>query len=350
MERYSIDGRLVPTINGGAGSGNFGHAGRPGKRGGSAPTEIGTSYSRITSGDELEKYREQLKSRGFTDEWIDEQKRIIDRENLKKKAAKAKTKEELQKVLDEMDKQSDRLGSFDTWKEVNAKYYMDKLSKDEELKQSVQSKSQEKAVSDLIKTGVEFSPSSKKWMSERLSENLARELESALKEASADGLPLDKTVKVDFGTSKRHPGLCTFNTKTKQIVVRFSKEYLKDEAYLRNRCLKNAENKWWSSGETKGLFTHELGHALTWIALQKQGDSIYAFDRVCSDIVGRANKRMRDYIKSPYPNVELSRNNGFKYISKYGSTKAAETIAESFANPNYSKYTEIVVEELRKVL
>ena len=33
---YSIDGRIIPTINGGAGSGNFGHAGRPGKKGGSA--------------------------------------------------------------------------------------------------------------------------------------------------------------------------------------------------------------------------------------------------------------------------------------------------------------------------
>ena len=35
MERFSIDGRVVPTINGGHGSGNFGHSGRPGKVGGS---------------------------------------------------------------------------------------------------------------------------------------------------------------------------------------------------------------------------------------------------------------------------------------------------------------------------
>lgn len=36
MEKISIDGRVVPTINGGHGSGNFGHLGRPGKVGGSA--------------------------------------------------------------------------------------------------------------------------------------------------------------------------------------------------------------------------------------------------------------------------------------------------------------------------
>lgn len=42
MERYGIDGRLIPTINGGAGSGNFGHAGRPGKRGGSAKSSGGS--------------------------------------------------------------------------------------------------------------------------------------------------------------------------------------------------------------------------------------------------------------------------------------------------------------------
>lgn len=35
MEKISIDGRIVPTINGGHGSGNFGHSGRPGKVGGS---------------------------------------------------------------------------------------------------------------------------------------------------------------------------------------------------------------------------------------------------------------------------------------------------------------------------
>ena len=35
MEKISVDGRFVPTINGGHGSGNFGHSGRPGKVGGS---------------------------------------------------------------------------------------------------------------------------------------------------------------------------------------------------------------------------------------------------------------------------------------------------------------------------
>lgn len=353
MERYSIDGRLVPTINGGAGSGNFGHAGRPGKRGGSAPTssaEIGTSFSTIASSEQLEKYREYLKSRGYTDEWVDEQKRIIDRENLKKKADKAKTKEEFQKVLDEMDRESGRLGDFETWKEVNVKYYMDKLSRDEELKRTVKTANQEKAVNELLNIGTDFSPAAAKWAKENLSENLARELNSALQEANKDGLRLDKSLKVDFGASKRHPGLCAFNTKTNQIVVRFSKEYLKDETDLRNRCAKNAEKKWWTSGETKGLFTHELGHALTWVSLQKQGVSVYQFDRYCSKIVGNANARMAKYIKSQTPNVELARNSENKYISRYGQKKSAEVIAESFANPNYSKYTEIVVEELRKVL
>ena len=33
--RYSLDGRVIPTINGGKGSGNWGHKGRPGKVGGS---------------------------------------------------------------------------------------------------------------------------------------------------------------------------------------------------------------------------------------------------------------------------------------------------------------------------
>lgn len=35
MEKISIDGRVIPTMNGGHGSGNFGHSGRPGKVGGS---------------------------------------------------------------------------------------------------------------------------------------------------------------------------------------------------------------------------------------------------------------------------------------------------------------------------
>ena len=41
MEKTSIDGRIIPTINGGYGSGNFGHSGRPGKVGGSGKSSGG---------------------------------------------------------------------------------------------------------------------------------------------------------------------------------------------------------------------------------------------------------------------------------------------------------------------
>lgn len=47
MERISVDGRIIPTINGGHGSGNFGHSGRPGKVGGSGPSGSGGSGAYI---------------------------------------------------------------------------------------------------------------------------------------------------------------------------------------------------------------------------------------------------------------------------------------------------------------
>ena len=48
MEKISIDGRIIPTINGGHGSGNFGHAGRPGKVGGSGKGSGGAElYKKI---------------------------------------------------------------------------------------------------------------------------------------------------------------------------------------------------------------------------------------------------------------------------------------------------------------
>lgn len=41
--KNSLDGRYQPTLNGGAGSGNFGHSGRIGEVGGSAPSGGGMS-------------------------------------------------------------------------------------------------------------------------------------------------------------------------------------------------------------------------------------------------------------------------------------------------------------------
>lgn len=45
MEKISIDGRVIPTMNGGHGSGNFGHSGRPGKVGGSGSGKGATKSS-----------------------------------------------------------------------------------------------------------------------------------------------------------------------------------------------------------------------------------------------------------------------------------------------------------------
>ena len=47
MEKISIDGRVIPTINGGHGSGNFGHSGRPGKIGGSGKGSGSTTDEKI---------------------------------------------------------------------------------------------------------------------------------------------------------------------------------------------------------------------------------------------------------------------------------------------------------------
>lgn len=66
MEKIGIDGRVIPTNgqfksfdNGGKGSGNFGHAGRPGKVGGSAP-----EGAKFSEGDEVSFYQYGGTSKG----------------------------------------------------------------------------------------------------------------------------------------------------------------------------------------------------------------------------------------------------------------------------------------------
>lgn len=66
MEKYSVDGRVIPTINGGHGSGNWGHSGRPGKVGGSGKSSLGTRLrGRMTKGISEREYLHNIDG-GFT--------------------------------------------------------------------------------------------------------------------------------------------------------------------------------------------------------------------------------------------------------------------------------------------
>ena len=345
---------LYLAINGGKGSGNFGHSGRPGLVGGSGKSGRTIAISdRGVTAEWLDKNRERVKMQGYTDSWIDEQIRTLKWQELRTKADKAKTKADLDKAIEEIRKSAEGLGhNFDTWMSVSGNYLLEKMGHLEDIKANIKSEAQQKAIDGIKDTGINLPPATEKWMRESLSENLANGIKESIDNAQKEGLDPSK-VELSFTNAERKMGSCTYSLKKNKILVRLSKKDYQDEAQLKKISEEKGPNgsKWWTSDKLNATSTHEFGHALTWVALQNGHESPFYFEElVCNKIIAKANA---EYVKNKSgwkTRGELSRNENREFISGYGMKNAAETIAESYANPNYSDYTRVVVDTLRQAI
>ena len=344
-------GEATKTINGGPGSGNFGHAGRPGEVGGSAPSgNVMPQPARDVTPEWLEKNREFVKAQGYTDKWIDEQVKYLKQQKLKDRALKAKTVEEYDAVVKEM-KASDH--DYSVWLKNVGDPTRESLVRRSELKAKVVSPEQQKAVDNLLVTGINLPSASEKWLRENSPKELIDGITSAVKQAEKDGLDLSQ-VTLKMTDAKYRGGSCTADGLTGQIKVFLSKNDYYD---LEKTAARNAKNgpdgkRWWTNGGLDSASSHEFGHALCWQAVKNQSKNLYEYHNWCSKIVSIANDRYATQSGKEYWSArgELSRNKDYKYISQYGTKNSMEIIAESHSNPSFSKYTKIVNDVLLEVI
>lgn len=103
--------------NGGKGSGNFGHSGRPGEVGGSGKGQGEASDERTNEGD----IAQRMKKAGFKKEDIEEY--LSDKENLQYRKESVK---ELKDTLSRLEKARDRMATTTSEEDAND-YYKERL-------------------------------------------------------------------------------------------------------------------------------------------------------------------------------------------------------------------------------
>lgn len=361
----SFEDNELKLLNGGKGSGNFGHAGRPGEVGGSAPTDMSVAVSeQRVNAKWLDEHRAFLRSQGYTDSWIDEQIRTVERQELKKKALKAKTVDQFDKIVDEMKAK----GHYsDIWWDTIGKATRSQIEAAIERKSKAVTPDQQEAIDDLLSdTGIYMKAGDEKWLRENVPQEMVEHLHNELNKAFELGL--SRNLRVQFTTAQQKQGSCTVEGPDYEtVLIRLTRNMMSNpEATLLKTNTKGKDGtRWWTceKGQVQHTITHELGHALVWQALKNQGQNVYQYNSLNSKIVYNAKKAyaglkdddtLYDYSsvskKSQIKLDELRRNEGYKLLSQYGGTNAAETIAESYSNPNYSGFTKEVYNQLIKAL
>lgn len=342
------------VANGGPGSGNFGHAGRPGEVGGSAPSgmTIPNPASRIIRESDYNKpeFIARLKELGWTDEQIEAGRKRAIVGRLSKTILR---KPDVEKFDTKIGPRLKELGVDDD----TLKSLRDMVVKGAEKNKSTRTPEQAEAVDEFVNTGIILKASDEKFLRNNVPEEMVRILTEEVKNAKAEGLDIFRT-RVQFTTAVKKGGSCTVD-EFGNILVRLTKRDMSDLAMTtaRNKRLGPNGEKWWTSEELAGTVRHELGHALAWQANKIHNGSNYSrYHSICSDIVTMANDRFTkatgatDWDTRHERRMDLRRNENYKYMSKYGQTNSMEVIAESYANPNYSEYTKEVVKSLQAYL
>lgn len=352
------------SINGGPGSGNFGHSGRPGEVGGSAPRDMSVANpEKIAKAEWFEEHRDFLKSRGYTDAAIDEFIITSKRQELKKKAVKATTVKNFDKIVEEM--KAEGFYSDAWWDTIGKPTREFLVGKEQRQKDAVTPEQQEAIDNMLADTQVYMKATDEKWMRKNVPEVMVKELHSELNKAFEEGL--NRNIRIQFTNAQRRLGSCTVEGPNYEtVLMRLSKNEISNAEYnLTMAKQKGVEgSRWWTCkpDQIGSTIRHELGHALAWQALRNMGESVYNYYSVNGKIVHNAKKtfaglKPTDQVygsnippKSAVKLSSLRKNEGLKYMSKYGLKNNAEAVAEAYTNPDYSDFTKAIYKELKKIL
>lgn len=336
--RNSVSELLVR--NGGKGSGNFGHYGRPGEVGGSAPRPQGipVSQKQNPSSAYLIKHKEAIMQRmGYNEALF---QAMVDDVRAIEIQDKAIEKADIEKWEKEYRPELERLGisqgTIDTVDKI--------VRRHAEKNESTRTEGQAEAIDNLISdTGVILAKGDETYMRNSVPEEMVKTIHDELNKAKEDGIDISK-VQLQFVTATQQSGNCTLG-QNGVIKIRLNRKEHSDLKYFREKLDKHYNDKWWTAKDIGASIRHELGHAMVWQAVKDCNLPISMYNKVAVDTVKRAN---REWVrKTGKSQKELDNNKGFKYMSQYGTNSSHEALAEAYAGENYSDYTKILADALR---
>lgn len=353
MERYSIDGRLVPTLNGGAGSGNFGHAGRPGKVGGSAPSSMGGVVSsamrskRFMKGDIVRATTPDGDTIEGTYDRVEGKITVHDAYigfDYEAREAIRGDREVTAAIVIDKDGQEHKVPFYgDYFKMVR------NVDAPETTPEERRTEKQQKAL-DSVFSMVKVSPSEQKWFKANCSEDTAVALDKALKDAKADGVDVSEIALSHNGRLKSAQARVTYGTTSQlaRLDLELSNETVFDGEYFNKKQKNQYEEGWHTSPTLEGIVRHELGHtkqAQIIIKASKQKGEWISAGRLQNELRSFSNTIIEQATGKSFYTLDYGKG---KDISKYGviDGKPCEVIAESYSNPDFSSATRKIVAKL----
>lgn len=324
---------LDKNVNGGKGSGNFGHSGRPGLVGGSAPAGTSPAVAIYVTGEEAKMDFDT----------------ILQRRDLQQKLKRMRKIDDFNDdVVAEMKKLQFTDEEIERWRAMilakEVVHIMDRDKRREKRAQISDSAEQKEAIEKVVDS-VEMEDKDKTWLRNNCDVEMAQALSREIDRAKESGI--DK-IRLKLNDSKSINGRMGYIAGRDEYELTLRKGLLRDTEQTKASRERQGPNggRYKSSDDIGGTFAHEFGHALeTVFAKSLVGDrgiaksSMYMGEITSFTSRAIVEQAKRNVIAKGIGKEELFRNADNKYMSAYGRTNTREAIAESHANPNFSEFT-----------
>lgn len=337
-------------LNGGKGSGNFGHAGRPGEIGGSAPQGV-VSEARgraIRIGDFVEgKDVDGNSCSGIVTNFPD---KIVSIKHPTPFDPDHEINASVMEITDK-DGKTREIPMFQP-------YIRNIRRADAPTDTPAERRTQkQKEALDEVFNLIECSATDKKYFYNNMSEHTAVALKDELAKAGkAYGIDLsDFTLGKFNGKRAQARVVWQKNSRRDGLVktqLQLSNALVADGENYRKRNEQCAKDFWHTSGDIAGLIRHELGHMKVYQIAKDNGKQMYRE----SDYGYGLRFNQLAYSNTEYQIVKQALGGHIRYskskkgskgdISEYGGTNIGEAIAESFSNPNFSDFTKKVYDTM----
>ena len=341
LEGFNVISLNDKTINGGPGSGNFGHAGRIGEVGGSAPSGS-VSASRgaaIGVGDLVE-------GKDSDGNW---HTGTITNFSKKKTTVKYKkwdnSEEEMSVRVMEITDDKGKVHEIPMWSPNVKKIRRADAPTDTPAER--RTKKQKEALEEVFGM-INCSPTNQKYFLNNMSEHTAEALRDELSKAGEYGVDLSEFTLGKFNGTRTEARVFwekySSRTGNSKLQLELSTRLVADGDGFIAKQKYNHERNWHTADDLAGIIRHELGHMRAyqiakdsgidmWDAFGYRTFSEWKYQAVCRKIIKQAVGN-KGYTKS----TETKKGD----ISEYGGKNVKEAIAEAFSNPNFSDFTKKV--------
>lgn len=343
-------GELEKKLNGGLGSGNFGHAGRPGKVGGSSKSNIISSAMRrkgFVKGDIVQGKTPDGEIVNGTYDRVEGTITIHDVvvgwDYANKKAIKG-DKDVRAAIIIDKDGKEHKVPFYGEYVTM-----IRNVDAPDTTPAQRRTEKQKKALDEVFSNAM-VSPSEQRWFKANCSEDTAIALNNALKDAKADGIDISEISIAHNARLKSTLARVVYGRSfdNARLNIEIGNLACFDGEGFKQRQQKNYDDGWHTSPTIEGIIKHELGHAKEAQIIinesKKRGGWITSGILLC-EMAELSRTIIKEATGKTFATLTYGKG---KDVSKYAvkDLSPSETIAESYSNPDFSSATKKIAAKL----